>query len=103
MMTLLTREGKSKLVEHCSYPLTGLGCVTRVYTDQAVFLITPDGVRVRETFGISFADLQELVPVPLVPVVPVSGEADGGAGVGAGSGGGAGTARSGADDPATVH
>ncbi|MDQ6751929.1 MAG: 3-oxoacid CoA-transferase subunit B [Actinomycetota bacterium] len=70
MMTLLTREGTSKLVEHCSYPLTGLGCATRIYTDKAVFLITPDGVRVRETFGISFAELQALVPVLLTPVLP---------------------------------
>lgn len=68
MMTLLTRDGKSKFVEHCSYPLTGVGCVTRVYTDRAVFLITGDGVRVRETFGVSFEELRALVPVPLAPV-----------------------------------
>lgn len=51
MMTLLTREGASKIVEACTYPLTGVGCVTRVYTDKAVFLTGPDGVTVRETFG----------------------------------------------------
>jgi acyl CoA:acetate/3-ketoacid CoA transferase beta subunit len=44
MMTLLTREGASKIVESCTYPLTGVGCVTRVYTDKAVFLTGPDGV-----------------------------------------------------------
>ena len=44
MMTLLTREGASKIVEACTYPLTGIGCVTRVYTDKAVFLTGPDGV-----------------------------------------------------------
>src|SRR4030088_3442215 len=49
MMTLLTREGVSKLVGTCTYPLTGIGCVTRVYTDKAVFLTGPDGVTVRET------------------------------------------------------
>src|SRR3546814_11796946 len=37
LMELLTRDGQSKLVEQCSYPLTGVGCVTRVYTDLAVF------------------------------------------------------------------
>ncbi|MBO1268104.1 3-oxoacid CoA-transferase subunit B [Arthrobacter cavernae] len=66
MMTLLTRDGVSKLVEHCSYPLTGVGCVTRVYTDKAVFLTGPDGVTVRETFGCTFEELQAMVPLPLV-------------------------------------
>ena len=70
MMTLLTREGVSKLVEACSYPLTGIGCVTRVYTDKAVFLIGPDGVTVRETFGCTLADLQAVVPVPLTAAGP---------------------------------
>ena len=65
MMTLLTREGASKIVEACAYPLTGVGCVTRVYTDKAVFLTGPDGVTVRETFGCTLEELQELVPVPL--------------------------------------
>ena len=65
MMTLLTREGASKIVDACTYPLTGVGCVTRVYTDKAVFLTGPDGVTVRETFGCTLEELQELVPVPL--------------------------------------
>ena len=65
MMTLLTRDGKSKLVQQCGYPLTGVGCVTRIYTDKAVFLITGKGVQVRETFGCSFEELQALVPVAL--------------------------------------
>lgn len=51
MTDLLTKDGQSKLVETCSYPLTGIGCVTRVYTDRAVFDITPEGFRVRELFG----------------------------------------------------
>jgi 3-oxoadipate CoA-transferase beta subunit len=65
MMNLLTREGTSKLVPKCTYPLTGVGCVSRVYTDLAVFLIEPDGVVVRETHGVGFSELQDLVPVPL--------------------------------------
>ena len=67
MMSLLTREGQSKLVPECTYPLTGLRCVSRVYTDLAVFLLDSSGVTVRETFGISFAELADLVPVPLRP------------------------------------
>ncbi|MFG1376917.1 3-oxoacid CoA-transferase subunit B [Xanthobacter autotrophicus] len=43
MMELLTKKGDSKLVEHCTYPLTGLGCVSRVYTDHGVIDITPEG------------------------------------------------------------
>lgn len=65
MMSLLSRDGRSKLVERCQYPLTGVACVSRVYTDLAVFLIEPHGVYVRETFGISFEELCDLVPVPL--------------------------------------
>lgn len=71
MMSLLTRDGRSKLVEASTYPLTGLNCVTRIYTDRAVFLLTDDGVRVRETFGCTLEELQEMVPVPLVAVAAV--------------------------------
>jgi 3-oxoadipate CoA-transferase beta subunit len=51
MMTLLTRECASKIVEACSHPITGGGCVTLVHTDKAVFHTGPEGVTVRETFG----------------------------------------------------
>jgi 3-oxoadipate CoA-transferase beta subunit len=51
MTDLLTKTGESKLVEACTYPLTGVSCVTRVYTDHAVFDVTPDGFAVREAFG----------------------------------------------------
>ncbi|ARJ07698.1 3-oxoacid CoA-transferase subunit B [Cnuibacter physcomitrellae] len=50
MTDLLTKSGESKLVERCSYPLTGVGCVSRVYTERAVFNVTPEGFRVRELF-----------------------------------------------------
>ncbi|ALO66628.1 3-oxoadipate CoA-transferase [Arthrobacter alpinus] len=69
MMSLFAKDGTSKLVEACTYPLTGVGCVTRIYTNDAVFLITPDGVRVRETFGTTVAELQERIPVPLEPAL----------------------------------
>jgi 3-oxoadipate CoA-transferase, beta subunit len=66
MMTLLTRDGRPKLVPECTYPLTGLGCVSRVYTDLAVFLIEPGRVVVRDLFGIGFAWLTALLGIPLV-------------------------------------
>jgi len=66
MMTLLTREGRPKLVRTCTYPLTGLACVSRVYTDLGVFLISPDGVAVRDLFGVEFAELAGLLDVPLL-------------------------------------
>ncbi|HEX6056254.1 MAG TPA: 3-oxoadipate CoA-transferase, partial [Intrasporangium sp.] len=48
----------------------GVGCVTRVYTDVAVFLIGPEGVLVRETHGMTFEQLQAIVPVPLSRAEP---------------------------------
>ena len=62
MMDLFTRSGEPKLVPACTYPLTGLACVSRVYTDRAVFLIADGQVRVRETYGTTFAELQEQLP-----------------------------------------
>jgi len=59
MMELLTKEGQSKLVKQCTYPLTGLSCVSRVYTDIAVFQIEPGGV-VRVVDDVSGAGEQEL-------------------------------------------
>ena len=66
MMTLLSRDGRPKLVPECTYPLTGLGCVSRVYTDLAVFLIQPDGVAVRDLFGVDFGTLTTVLDVPLI-------------------------------------
>ena len=51
MTDLLAKDGSSKLVAACAYPLTGVGCVTRVYTDHAIFDLTPEGFAVREAFG----------------------------------------------------
>lgn len=48
---LLTKQGEPKLVAACTYPLTGVGCVTRVYTDHAIFDVTADSFAVREAFG----------------------------------------------------
>ena len=65
MMTLFAKDGTPKLVPRCTYPLTGVGCVSRVYTDLATFVITGDGVAIRETYGISRAELIERLAVPV--------------------------------------
>ena len=65
MMTLFAKDGTSKLVPECTYALTGVGCVTRVYTDLAVFEVGADGVRVRETFGTTVDELAARMPVTL--------------------------------------
>ncbi|ARP96788.1 3-oxoacid CoA-transferase subunit B [Bordetella genomosp. 13] len=51
MMELTTREGHSKLVEACTYPLTGVRCVSRVYTDLAVFDLRGGEITVTDLFG----------------------------------------------------
>lgn len=48
---LFTKDGEPKLVRECTYPLTGVACVTRVYTGHAVFDVGPDGFVVTEVFG----------------------------------------------------
>jgi 3-oxoadipate CoA-transferase beta subunit len=66
MMEYLTKTGECKLVEQCSYPVTGVNCVDRLYTDLAVIDITKDGLLVRELVeGLSFEELQRITPVPL--------------------------------------
>jgi len=65
MMTLFAKDGTPKLVPECTYPLTGLGCVSRLYTDQAVFHLGPDGVTVAETYGTTVADLASRLEVPV--------------------------------------
>jgi 3-oxoadipate CoA-transferase beta subunit len=66
MMSLLARDGTPKIVPTCTYPLTGVGCVSRVYTDLGVFLMTAGGVVLRESFGPSYDELAGLLDVPLV-------------------------------------
>jgi 3-oxoadipate CoA-transferase beta subunit len=67
MMEHLTKKGESKIVARCTYPLTGVGCVNRIFTDLAVFEVAPEGLRVLERVpGLSFEELQKLTGVPLV-------------------------------------
>ncbi len=66
MMDLFTKKGESKLVAECSYPLTGLRCVSRVYTDVAVFDLDADGATVLEMVeGMDIEQLRELTGLPL--------------------------------------
>jgi 3-oxoadipate CoA-transferase, beta subunit len=67
MMDHLTKSGQSKIVQRCTYPLTGVACVNRIYTDLAVLDITREGLRVREMAdGLSFDELCKLTGVPLL-------------------------------------
>jgi len=66
MMDLLTKQGQSKLVSACSYPLTGIGCVKRVYTDLATLACTANGLLVIDMVpGLTLEVLSELIGLPL--------------------------------------
>jgi 3-oxoadipate CoA-transferase, beta subunit len=63
LMALFSKDGLPKLVPACTYPLTGVACVSRVYTDYGVFLLTDHGVVARETYGLERNDLAERLGV----------------------------------------
>ena len=66
MMELMTKAGESKLVRHCSYPLTGIGCVSRIYTDMAIFEIIRKECRVVELAdGLTLSELEQKIGVKL--------------------------------------
>ncbi|MBO9677365.1 MAG: 3-oxoacid CoA-transferase subunit B [Acidovorax sp.] len=68
MMDLLTKQGASKIVPRCTYPLTGIACVKRIYTDLATLACTPEGLRLVDAVpGLAHAELERLVGLPILP------------------------------------
>ena len=66
MMNLLTKSGQSKVVAACSYPLTGIGCVLRIYSDLATLQCSPQGLRlIDKVQGLKHAELERLVGLPI--------------------------------------
>jgi 3-oxoadipate CoA-transferase beta subunit len=66
LMEHLTKTGESRLVRRCTYPLTAVGVVKRVYTNLGVFDVTPDGFLVREMVdGLTFDVLQQVTDAAL--------------------------------------
>jgi 3-oxoadipate CoA-transferase beta subunit len=66
MMTLFAKDGSPKLVRECSYPLTGLACVSRIYTEHALFYLTDRGVVLAESFDLPPDELRARIDVPLL-------------------------------------
>ncbi|MBF6029312.1 3-oxoacid CoA-transferase subunit B [Pseudomonas sp. P115] len=63
----LTRQGEAKIVDQLSYPVTGMGCVDRIYSDLCVIDVTTDGLLVTEIIpGLGFAELQALTGARLI-------------------------------------
>lgn len=69
MMTLFGKDGSPKLVADCTYPLTGVACVSRIYSDLATFEVGSDGATVLETWSISVASLASRLGLPLLEPV----------------------------------
>jgi 3-oxoadipate CoA-transferase beta subunit len=66
MMDLLTKKGESKIVPRCTYPLTGIGCVKRIYSDLATLDCTPQGLKlVDKVEGLTHTELEQLVGLPI--------------------------------------
>lgn len=66
MMDLLTKKGESKVVAQCSYPLTGIACVKRIYSDLATLECTPDGLRlIDKVDGLPLAELEQRIGLPI--------------------------------------
>ena len=66
MMDLLTKKGDSKVVKACTYPLTGIGCVKRIYSELATLACTPQGLRlIDKVDGLEHAELEKLLGLPI--------------------------------------
>ncbi len=68
MMDLLTKQGESKVVARCGYPLTGIACVKRIYSDLATLQCSPEGLQlVDKVEGLEHAELERLVGLTIRP------------------------------------
>jgi 3-oxoadipate CoA-transferase, beta subunit len=66
MMDLLTKKGESKIVPSCTYPLTGIACVKRVYTDLGTVACTPEGLKLIDTVeGLGRDEFAKMIGLPL--------------------------------------
>ena len=66
MMDLLTKKGESKVVAQCSYPLTGIGCVKRIYSELATLECTPQGLKLIDRVdGLEHGELERLIGLPI--------------------------------------
>ena len=66
MMDLLTKKGDSKVVRECTYPLTGIGCVKRIYSELATLECTPQGLKLIDIVdGLALAELERLLGLPI--------------------------------------
>jgi 3-oxoadipate CoA-transferase beta subunit len=68
MMDLLTKKGESKVVRECTYPLTGIGCVKRIYSELATLACTPQGLKLIDIVdGLALDELARLLGLPIQP------------------------------------
>ncbi len=66
MMDLLTKQGESKVVQSCSYPLTGIACVKRIYADLCTLECTPQGLKLIDLVdGLTHAELEKMIGLPI--------------------------------------
>ncbi len=66
MMDLLTKSGQSKVVPTCTYPLTGIACVKRIYADLATLDCTPEGLKlVDKVDGLAHSELEQILGLPV--------------------------------------
>jgi len=66
MMDLLTKKGDSKVVAQCSYPITGIACVKRIYSELATLECTPNGLKLIDTVeGLTHAELEKMLGLPI--------------------------------------
>jgi len=66
MMDLLTKQGQSKVVSACTYPITGLACVKRIYSDLGTLACTPQGLKIIDLVpGLSLEELSRIIGLPI--------------------------------------